>query len=407
MADQKTTLGVWVNLLTKSTLTIIAAALLSISIAWQNVHAATLTVNDSGDQIVANSVGGTCTLREAILAINQGSLIVNDASGATGCINSGSGFGTNDQILFDADRTITTGFPEGGLFITNSVLINPAGPNQQNITFNANNRSRHFSILPPQDSTPNPIISVGFNNIVFTNGRAETDATFGGSLVIQNSNVSINNSTFTNNFATNNSGAIFISTQLGSNTSTLNIDNSTVSNNRSDGNPGAIFAASQNASVTVNLRNTTIANNSAPNVGGVRIFGGATNINLTNSIIADSTNANCILESGGTITSDSQSIIEGDNCGSGARTIDPGLLSLSNNGGGTLTHALALESPAVNRGNNSNCLATDQRGEPRPSTSADRCDVGAFEQNESDRDRLNASFIIIPISNNRAVVAPL
>jgi hypothetical protein len=54
-----------------------------------------------------------------------------------------------------------------------------------------------------------------------------------------------------------------------------------------------------------------------------------------------------------------------------------GLLPLQYNGGGTLTHGLALDSLALNAADPDACLPRDQRGALRPTGS--NCDVGAFE----------------------------
>ena len=63
----------------------------------------------------------------------------------------------------------------------------------------------------------------------------------------------------------------------------------------------------------------------------------------------------------------------GDQVGSIASPIDPLLGALADNGGGTLTHALAGSSPAIDAGNpaapgsgGASCEAADQRGVPRP-----------------------------------------
>jgi len=57
---------------------------------------------------------------------------------------------------------------------------------------------------------------------------------------------------------------------------------------------------------------------------------------------------------------------------------------LADNGGATWTHALLLDSPAIDAVSVVSCtLSTDQRGAPRPivQTSSDTpCDIGAVEQ---------------------------
>jgi Ca2+-binding RTX toxin-like protein len=54
------------------------------------------------------------------------------------------------------------------------------------------------------------------------------------------------------------------------------------------------------------------------------------------------------------------------------------LLALADNGGATFTHALAIDSPALDASPaDTDCLPTDQRGVPRPQGAA--CDIGAFE----------------------------
>ena len=55
----------------------------------------------------------------------------------------------------------------------------------------------------------------------------------------------------------------------------------------------------------------------------------------------------------------------------------PGLDSLADNGGPTLTHALGVGSPAIDSADAGACPATDQRGVARPQGAG--CDVGSFE----------------------------
>ena len=56
---------------------------------------------------------------------------------------------------------------------------------------------------------------------------------------------------------------------------------------------------------------------------------------------------------------------------------DPKLGPLQNNGGPTQTHALAPNSPAIDKGNNLQALDFDQRGAPR--LQLRQTDIGAFE----------------------------
>jgi uncharacterized repeat protein (TIGR01451 family) len=50
---------------------------------------------------------------------------------------------------------------------------------------------------------------------------------------------------------------------------------------------------------------------------------------------------------------------------------------LQDNGGATPTHALLPGSPAIDKGDDTSCPTTDQRGLPRPQGAA--CDIGAYE----------------------------
>ena len=84
----------------------------------------------------------------------------------------------------------------------------------------------------------------------------------------------------------------------------------------------------------------------------------------------------------GNYTSDGYNLVgEGTGCptnGTGdIAAADPFLGPLANNGGETETHELLLGSPAIDAGDDNNCLATDQRGINRPQGAA--CDIGAYE----------------------------
>jgi hypothetical protein len=69
--------------------------------------------------------------------------------------------------------------------------------------------------------------------------------------------------------------------------------------------------------------------------------------------------------------------MSGDLVGSSDFPLDPNLGPLTNNGGPTLTMALLPGSPAIDAGDNSVALLTDQRGFPRVVGPA--MDIGAYE----------------------------
>ena len=111
------------------------------------------------------------------------------------------------------------------------------------------------------------------------------------------------------------------------------------------------------ASATLNLQNTIVANNGDFGCFLAPFGAGAVVLNsLGNNVFTDGT---CF-----PIASDQI-------------VADAGLGSLADNGGPTLTHALLAGSPAIDAADDGVCPATDQRGVPRPQGAA--CDVGAFE----------------------------
>ena len=146
---------------------------------------------------------------------------------------------------------------------------------------------------------------------------------------------------------------------------------------------GAIF--SRNGSLTV--QNVTISGNRASVAGGgieVMNDGGTTILVLDNTIIANNGSQECITK-GTVATSNSGTnsaanlIMSNGGCPAVTLTSDPQLgLLLLNSPGDTPTMAIQYgTSPAVDAGDDSTALPTDQRGVTRPQ--GPHSDIGAYE----------------------------
>ena len=144
------------------------------------------------------------------------------------------------------------------------------------------------------------------------------------------------------------------------------------------------------STISSNLNNVTVAGNRAfvagGNGGGGGIFGefslGAPA--FTNTIVAgnsspgDPTRRDCY----GDILSNGNNLETAQTCGftslGDIQNENPMLEPLRQNGGPTPTRALKPGSPAINKGSNAGCEPRDQRGIPRPQ--GPRCDIGAYER---------------------------
>lgn len=209
---------------------------------------------------------------------------------------------------------------------------------------------------------------------------------YGGALRLGNGQMTVVNSTFVNNLARDQGGAIWI----GGDNTTVTLNNTTIANNSAvsangvNGLGGGIMMAGGALSVD----NSTLANNQAGFMGG-GIYGGGANIMLRNTIIASNTAGNpwaMNLQCSKVLIDGGNNLQYPDNnptdptrpeCTTGIQVSDPRLDSLRDNGGPTWTIALLPGSPAIDHGNSATCLPADQRGILRTQGAA--CDIGAFE----------------------------
>ncbi|MEP7356950.1 MAG: choice-of-anchor Q domain-containing protein, partial [Anaerolineales bacterium] len=217
----------------------------------------------------------------------------------------------------------------------------------------------------------------------------------------------VSGASFAGNSASGNGGAIFAGTF-----SNLTLRDSTLSGNHAGADGGGL----RNQGL-LTLTNSTLSGNSAAGGGGLSnyqgqarlsfvtlsgntaITGGGLSqyalipgqtITLSATILADSASGGNCDSSGGTvaIVSNNHNLSSDATCSAALsqpqdQNDTPALLgALAANGGPTLTHLPASNSPAIDAAGTAGCPAFDQRGVARPHPAAGSCDIGAVEVNE-------------------------
>ncbi|MBX2847641.1 MAG: hypothetical protein KTR16_04925 [Acidiferrobacterales bacterium] len=394
------------------------------------------TVNNTNEEILApdNGANGLPRITTNIRILARGMELVT--------IKRSDAVGTPDFRLFTIENT-------GSLTIENISLQN--------------------------GKTSRPATGTSRGGAVFSTGGEFTalDSEFrnnsslaGGALAVQTSqSIILRNSLFVDNIAPNISvdGTTFLGTggAIYASPSIMEIYDSTFSGNQADGRGGAIDITGGGSNVSI--INTTISNNSAGGsesfgVGGGISFGKSfdpdysSNLRIINSIISGNSVVgfnntgneiarpdlepfdtvyieNSLIGHSGLSTSEAlQDVTDLTNSilatsdGNRPTALTDIILPLNNNGGSTLTHALPLNSPAIDaaidgtpftafifelyapgcRGEEISPATPlpdyrpDQRGVARPNGSA--CDIGAFELEQ------NESCFVIKASNENVVV---
>ncbi len=262
-------------------------------------------------------------------------------------------------------------------------------------------------------------------NRTIVSGNSATEG--GGIHLNGGQSLSLNNSAVTGNVSTVGDGGGIYGRSV-----SLNLNNTTMSDNRAAANGGGLKTFSGSL---LSIVNSTLANNSAQAWGG-NLYMTRTTFSLSNSIItggeapmaADIINTNDGINSflGRNLVGDSSStteeslaffppitlptsVILATSDGTQPEVLDDILLPLADNGGSTLTHALTMNSPAIDVGDNTICAAEpinnlDQRGEARPIGGA--CDIGAYESSESSPAG-GSSFFVVPMPDGKSVIFEL
>ena len=321
--------------------------------------------------------GGTVTIANCSISDNQSSLgggILNVVGTLT--ITNSIFSGNISQLGFVGSATSGLGggiYEQGGtLTITKSTFVNNTGDGISNVHGIATITN---STIRDNLTTPPDFTDAGISN-------------FGGTVTLTNSTIS---EPFARGILNSGTDEIGIFT----------VTNSTISASRF----GVLTDSGEVGAVT-NLNNVTISQNSQGLA--FRTFG-RVRVNISNTLIAQNPQGDCIIDSldrgrvdiisqGFNLIGNNQDCdgfvngVNGDKVGTSANPIDARLTVLvQNNGGPTQTFGMFDDSPAVDAGNpaapgsgSNACELTDQRGFVRPVDGPDAdsiatCDIGAVE----------------------------
>lgn len=200
----------------------------------------------------------------------------------------------------------------------------------------------------------------------------------------------INNSTLSGNSSQFNGGAIYSSGDSFG-TARVQILNSTLSGNSAVSFGGAVYNRGTFGTALLQIENSTFSNNSAQSGDSIYNFvqmgfPGDVVADLLDDIFDAVVSGHNFFNDGGTITSHGYNLSNDDGGGflngPGDQTdTDPLLGPLQDNGGPTFTHALLLDSPAIDSGDPKFTPppSFDQRGAGYPRVVNGRIDKGAFE----------------------------
>ena len=322
-----------------------------------NLTVQNLVLNDGGPN---QGPGGAIRVHEGALTVDN-VIISNSTAKATSARGGGIFMRSAATSLTVKNSTITGNSVQnkegGGIAIaaesTGSVTIT-------NTTISGNSANEEGGgIFIGENYTGTATIS---GSTIHDN---EADDGGGGLYLGSGSTVTIQKNAFTENSAITSKGGGILSY------GTLTLENSTFSANEVTGlnAGGSIYIGGG----TATIKHITVAGSSAPNAGtggGIALHHTGATLHLYNNILAGS---GTLCGGNGTISSNLGNLIQGGSC-SPALSSDPLLGTLT---GSPAYFPLGATSPAIDAGDETNCLADDQRGNARTAAS---CDIGAIEQ---------------------------
>jgi predicted outer membrane repeat protein len=336
-----------------------------------------------GDCAGSSVIDGQGTTR--VLTVTAGPVALNRLTVQNGAIANDGGAG----IYFDSSTasytatlsevTVQNNTATGVSGDAGGISINGAAGSPITVTMDrCTVKSNSAGGIGGGVAVQNPSVLTMTNTLVQGNS-----AQHGGGMLV-NGTAMISQSLFSQNVASLTGGALYCASALsGARQATL--QNVTITGNSASRGGGLAIANSGR----IDLEHATIVANQATDSsfgGGIASNGSAGVIlNLKNSIVASNTSGGPTLNCAPSaiVTSQGYNLSDDSSCSLSATGDKPNttplLGALQSNGGLTSTFAVLIGSPALNAIPGNLCAAIDQRGEPRATSLAGTCDIGAFE----------------------------
>jgi len=291
------------------------------------------------------------------------------------------------------------------LTISNSTLSSNSAEGNGGGAYNTANFGGSAILTIANSTISNNFAEVGFEG---SSGGGFANASYSATSYSDATAVlTIVNSTLSGNYADNGGGIANISYSYNPSAeaiTVLTLANSTLSDNQASsldsasGIYNASYSYSFDDAITVaTLVNNTLNGNHSSGAYYSGVYnesdaGGNAILEIGNTILEAGLNGPSLANSSGSVFSLGYNLSSDDGGGFLTATgdqinTDPMLGPLQDNGGPTLTHALLLGSPAIDKGTNFSASATDQRGQTRTydnpgipnAAGGDGTDIGAFE----------------------------
>ena len=372
----------------------------------------TATNSSIEENITFRGGGGIYSSNNSVVTLANSTISGNEASSFI-YDTDGGGIDARSSTVTLSDTTLSDNYADGGGGGINAesstVTLSKSVVSTNTSRYNAGLAAVYSQVMI-DDSTISENTAASANGGIFTISSSlsvtnstisENLASVNGALSAVQSSVNITNSTISGNSAFSYVGGIY------SSESSLTLTNTTVSENT------ALYFAGINVNYgSIDLRNTIVSGNSASaRINEMRLNGVV--VTARSNLIGDSSQSleQAIEATQGSYGFESPSFgnIIATSDGNAPTAVTDIILPLANNGGPTQTHALIVDSPAVDAGNSAFCAANpvnnlDQRGESRPV--GDNCDIGSFE-GEQEPVMPTSDFFVVPLPNGNSVVFSL